>query len=1689
MSKYVLLFILSLLAVSCLPAQLSPLPYQLPGTFLQQSFNGLPVSGTFNLTGKGPHPLYQLPVVTTGLQGWYILQIDGSQSNTSFSVSSGSSTGSGVYSYGASANANRSLGSLASGTGVYGFGLLLKNETGLILNRLQIRLLATQWRKGGSGNKNTWRFGYQQGDTVKPATDSSIKNSRFDFSSIHSSTGAATLNGHLSSNQVWIEDSINTIFWLPGQVLMLQWTDFDETGSDDAMAIDDFSFKAFQQAGLPIISEVKTDSIGERKVAVSAMINDQLSNTSVDVQIDTGGNLLTAITLQNIIPGLIAAGSGNVKAGSQIHHLLPAKKYYYRFIARNQQGVSYGPVEYFITKAELPVITTDSLVKLNDNSCSVFASIRSNGGDSILERGICWSLDSFPTINQNSLLIAGADTNFRGSIFQLPPGTKIFFRTYCKNSAGIAYGNVVSWFTPTSIVSFKRNGSSISNKDTIVYNILFKEKVKNISPAHFQILTDSFSDARVIQLIETPLSWQLIIQTGNKDGNITPVFLQHHSYEPQVVNTPYEANTTAIDKTAPLINFIHFNNRLYKQGDTVEVLLLTKPEKKSLRMVSGSLEGYSLQQFHKLNDSSWKAFCVLKNGGQEISAEEDIEVTILLSDEAGNQNNTVSFKIKQNNDAIDLTRPAIERIFIPSKSLLKSGDSLLLQVQFTEAVILDSLYGSPLLSVTIGTRIRNPFLYQISPKNIFTFCYIIQPDELDMDGIRIASSITLNNANITDKAGNLLNNNIPNAGVFSNFRVDAVAPVITNVSTPIARTYGIGDSLYFNVFVSEPLIIPPTVQFPNLEITVGNTLYHTAYLPGSNNPLRFYWIVQKGISDKTGIRISNLLINSENTTDSCGNNLVPVLKNIGSLSNVFIDGISPVFKDSITLVQVCINGETTLSDALKIDSAEPGETLSWTVLSPPLKGSIQGLPFSTKWVNGSQLPTAISYIPSFVTSSFDECIIQVSDGVNTSKQKIKIQVNPPISNNTITADQMICAGFSAQPLQGKTINGGNGVYEFIWESGSDGTNYQKAPGVYNKETYHPLNLHSSKTFRRIVLSGSCSDTSDNVFIEVRLSGLWLGLESNSWNIGGNWCGGTVPDRQTDVFINKSDSRNLIEVNDSAFCKSLLIHPSQLLRINGSLLFTSSLSGSDNIDVSKGVIISGGKEKQFLDAGIFTNKSVTGLVAAGSELELTDSLLIRDYFSIQKGILNSNDLLFLSNRATNHPNAPGITLKGQVSIARNIFGRQRELLIHHPYKNNLSIHFSPDSNISPKKDIVFFISGFSASDSIYMMNSMQPTNKNAVSFTWQPFEAGKNIVWPDSRGITLSNPDYPSLNKNPIVLFFRGTGITGDAEIEFPNGVDSNYLLTGNPYLSPVNSKFITKSDGIGNYYWVWDTSLATHGAYRTKAFAANNTIANFEGFIIKTIPDKPLFLSYSEQSKQITPIPDSLEDCIENTHQLEIELIKDSMLHDKLLILDVDSASTKYDAADAEKIMNPESNLYTLSTDTIPLSVDARWMTNRTYIPLGIDTKVGGPFIFRFSRVWLKPGIEIELYDSYTGNKTKIDTNKTYHFTITKNAESFGRSRFVIRSPQKPDPPEEVLQLQLYPVPATHTLNITLQAREKAHTRILIKNLTGQLILSHDMGEQQTFTHKIPVSSILKGHYIAEVHSGKYVIAKTFIKL
>ena len=53
------------------------------------------------------------------------------------------------------------------------------------------------------------------------------------------------LNGNDPANRTAISSTVGGFSWLPGQSLVIRWTDVDDGGSDDGLGIDDLSFSSF----------------------------------------------------------------------------------------------------------------------------------------------------------------------------------------------------------------------------------------------------------------------------------------------------------------------------------------------------------------------------------------------------------------------------------------------------------------------------------------------------------------------------------------------------------------------------------------------------------------------------------------------------------------------------------------------------------------------------------------------------------------------------------------------------------------------------------------------------------------------------------------------------------------------------------------------------------------------------------------------------------------------------------------------------------------------------------------------------------------------------------------------------------------------------------------------------------------------------------------------------------------------------------------------------------------------------------------------------------------------------------------------------------------------------------------------------------------------------------------------------
>ncbi len=106
----------------------------------------------------------------------------------------------------------------------------------------------------------------------------------------------------------------------------------------------------------------------------------------------------------------------------------------------------------------LPILTTTSVSSITATSAITGGNISSDGGLSILSRGIVWSTNPNPTIALSTKTTDGTGTgSFISNLTGLSPDTTYFVRAYATTSLGTAYGNEVSF-------KFSTTGNQVGNK-------------------------------------------------------------------------------------------------------------------------------------------------------------------------------------------------------------------------------------------------------------------------------------------------------------------------------------------------------------------------------------------------------------------------------------------------------------------------------------------------------------------------------------------------------------------------------------------------------------------------------------------------------------------------------------------------------------------------------------------------------------------------------------------------------------------------------------------------------------------------------------------------------------------------------------------------------------------------------------------------------------------------------------------------------------------------------------------------------------------------------------------------------------------------------------------------------------------------------------------------------------------------
>ena len=145
-------------------------------------------------------------------------------------------------------------------------------------------------------------------------------------------------------------------------------------------------------------------------------------------------------------------------------------RYYARAFAMNIYGIKYSDESTFTTaqSATIADVTTAEISTVGINTVSAGGNVTSDGGASVTLRGVCWSINPYPTIDQSKTTDGSGTGVFVSAVSGLTANTTYYLRAYATNTKGTAYGEEKTFSTlpnpgvPNVITSSVTNITSAS---------------------------------------------------------------------------------------------------------------------------------------------------------------------------------------------------------------------------------------------------------------------------------------------------------------------------------------------------------------------------------------------------------------------------------------------------------------------------------------------------------------------------------------------------------------------------------------------------------------------------------------------------------------------------------------------------------------------------------------------------------------------------------------------------------------------------------------------------------------------------------------------------------------------------------------------------------------------------------------------------------------------------------------------------------------------------------------------------------------------------------------------------------------------------------------------------------------------------------------------------------------------------
>ena len=274
-------------------------------------------------------------------------------------------------------------------------------------------------------------------------------NNAFNFAEFLSQTGDPSNAYKINLTQGnTLHISMNVVNPAPnGQAkLVFLWRNDYSSGTQPGAVITNLI--VCDPANAPAVLSVSTSPVTQIQ-AVSAVCGGEVFYDD-DAAVTARGVCWSTNPTPTIADNHTVNGTGTGVFTSQITGLTPLTTYYVRAYATGNGHTVYGEAVSFQTTQLIlvPTVQTQQVTNITKTYAQGKGSVTENGGAMVTERGVCWSTSPNPTLTDNHAAHANGGTgNYSVMMENLTPGTTYHVRAYAINSAGVGYGEDVTFTT------------------------------------------------------------------------------------------------------------------------------------------------------------------------------------------------------------------------------------------------------------------------------------------------------------------------------------------------------------------------------------------------------------------------------------------------------------------------------------------------------------------------------------------------------------------------------------------------------------------------------------------------------------------------------------------------------------------------------------------------------------------------------------------------------------------------------------------------------------------------------------------------------------------------------------------------------------------------------------------------------------------------------------------------------------------------------------------------------------------------------------------------------------------------------------------------------------------------------------------------------------------------------------------